>query len=500
MSAPDISKGIGGIMVRGTIMMAAMRWGMRLTGFASVVVLARLLAPEDFGIVAMAAALMGLLEGFVNFGVDLALIQNREAGRKEYDTAWTIRLGQTVLVSGALLAIAPWAGAFYDEPRVEPVVWALAALMLLRGFENIGVVDFRRDLRFGREFVYRFASKISRAVFAIGFAFAIESHWALVLGMLGGTLTTLILSYVMSPYRPRLSLAAFKALWSFSQWMLVLNISQVLGAQGGRFLVGGYAPAAVMGAYTVGTELAAMPTLELRAPVQHTIGPGLARIKENRPRAVNAGLRSMAMMALLVCPAGFGVFAVADELVRVILGAKWAAAVPFVEAGAFMGTWVALATIPTVFLQVCGHIRRAALIRAGSTAAMLASAYPVLQVYDVTGFAYIQAGLAFLSLVVFIQQMSVTGGSPIASMLRPLLRPLLAAAIMAAGVRWLTQSLALSPFATLPIAVAAGATIYTAVALGLWAASGRPDGAEDDLVKAIMSRGSVASVEGGLKD
>jgi len=477
-SAPDSGRSFGSIMARGTALMVAMRWGMRLAGLVSTLVLARLLVPEDFGIVAMAATLMALLDSVLNFGVHNALIQDREAGRAEYDTAWTIRIGQAAFVAAILLAASPLAVDFYDEPRVQPVMWAMAGIAILRGLENIGVVDFRRDLRFGLELIFHLLGKIVQVALGIALAVVLRDYWALVLGILGGAVAKLLLSFVMSPYRPRLSLSAFRSIWSFSQWMLLFNLSQVMGERGDRILLGGYAPAGIVGNYSVAMDLARMPTMELRAPIERTIAPGFAHIKSDAERTNDAALKGLGLMAIAVFPAVFGVSAVARDFVLVLLGQKWAAAIPFVEAGAVEATFFALLGIPHMLLLMTGHVRRTAVVMTVWGLAVLGLAYPAFIVVGVAGFAGLKAGATLLALAAMIWQMSAVRHIPIREILAQLWRPALASVVMAGTIRLLNGELELGPFAALPVSVLTGIAVYALVLLPLWVVSGRPAGAE----------------------
>ena len=134
-----------------------MRWAMRALGLFSTVIVARILSPEDFGVVAIALIAVGLLETVAYLGVDLSLIKDQSAGRDEFDTAWTIQLLQGGLIALLLFACSPLAASFFNEPRAQAVIAWLALRPILEGFQNIGLVTFRRDLKFSQEF--RFASK-----------------------------------------------------------------------------------------------------------------------------------------------------------------------------------------------------------------------------------------------------------------------------------------------------------------------------------------------------
>lgn len=117
-SAPPMT----GVLFKSSLWAAGMRWGIHLLGLVSTAFLARLLTPEDFGLVAMAMAALALVETLTYFGVELALIRNKNAGRAELDTAWTIRLIQLGLVAIAIFLAAPLAAAYYGDPRLTDIL------------------------------------------------------------------------------------------------------------------------------------------------------------------------------------------------------------------------------------------------------------------------------------------------------------------------------------------------------------------------------------------
>ena len=121
----------------------------RSLGLVSTVILARLLVPEDFGLVAMALVILGALEILGQAGFNLSLIRNQQAGRPQYDTAWTLQVLWGVLTAGVLLLGAPLIAAFFEEARLQGILYVFAVVSFIEGFKNIGIVDFRKELRFG---------------------------------------------------------------------------------------------------------------------------------------------------------------------------------------------------------------------------------------------------------------------------------------------------------------------------------------------------------------
>ncbi|HTW32212.1 MAG TPA: oligosaccharide flippase family protein, partial [Candidatus Sulfotelmatobacter sp.] len=147
-------------LFRGSAWMVGLRWAVRLTGIVSTVILARLLTPADFGVVAIAMIVVGLLEMLSQTGQALAIIQHESPTREHYDSAWTISILIGIVIALAIVAIAPLTRYYFHDPRSIVVMQCLAVRAILGGFENVGMIDFRRDLRFDRVFLYTIAGKL----------------------------------------------------------------------------------------------------------------------------------------------------------------------------------------------------------------------------------------------------------------------------------------------------------------------------------------------------
>ena len=239
--------------------MIGMRWALRLTGLVSTAILARLLLPADFGIVAMAAVFAGLLDTAAYTGVDLALIRAGENTPERMNSAWSIQLLQAWIVALLILGVSPLAVAYFHEPRVATVMFWLAAKSVIDGLQNIGIVEFRRELNFSKEFRFNLYGKLLNLAIVIGAAFYFRNYLALVIGLVSSSAMSVVLSYVMHPYRPRWSLAEARHLWSFSNWLLVSRVGSFLSRKADEFIVGGAVGSAALGNYHVAAEIATMP-------------------------------------------------------------------------------------------------------------------------------------------------------------------------------------------------------------------------------------------------
>src|SRR3984893_15576852 len=165
---------IGRAMAKGT------GWtvGTQAITMLSPMVLARLLVPADFGLVALATALSGALHAISEFSFDLALIQNQSAARREYDSAWTLSICRNALLAGALAAGARLIASSFGDDRLEVVVYWLALGTFFAGFQNIAVVDFRMQLAFHRDLVFMVVGKLGPVVVTVPLAFIWRDYWA----------------------------------------------------------------------------------------------------------------------------------------------------------------------------------------------------------------------------------------------------------------------------------------------------------------------------------
>src|SRR5579872_3725969 len=216
-------------MVKGSAWVIGVRWAVRFLGLISTIVLARLLVPADFGIVTIAMIILGTVEVFAQTGQHLAIIRHPNPTREHYDTAWTIFIMLYSSLALIIFLCAPLTVIYFHEPRALLVVRILALKTFIAGFENVGIVDFQKYLEFHKQFLYRVLPSVVSFFVTLAAAFALRNYWALVIGILTQEFTGFVLSYVLSPFRPRLGLSKVRELWSFSLWTFVRSIAGYLG-------------------------------------------------------------------------------------------------------------------------------------------------------------------------------------------------------------------------------------------------------------------------------
>ena len=302
----------------------------RSIGLFSTLILVRLLAPDDFGIVAMAGASAGLLDMLSGFSFDLALVQAKTPDRSQFDTVWTLNVLRGVGIATITIASAPLMAAIMHEPRIEPVMYVLALAPMLQGFENIALINWQRDLSFDRVFRLNACGKLAGLCLVVPAAVLFGNYWALVVGQIGASIVVLPLGYWLRPYRPRFTLCAWRALFHFSKWLAACNILGVLETMSTVFIIGRLFGSANLGLYQVSTEIGHLPASEVAAPIRRPLYAGYSKVASDLPELRKQFISSFGLILIIFAPLSAGLAVTADSITSLFLGPKWADGTPIV--------------------------------------------------------------------------------------------------------------------------------------------------------------------------
>jgi len=480
-------------VVSGAALYVGMRWFDRLIGVISTIVLARLLTPDDFGIVALASVVMGLAVVMLDLGIHIAVVQKSGLDRDDLDTAWTIRLIQNAIIAMGLAAIAVPAAGYYGDARLEPVLWVLALAYLLDGFTGMGPVVFQKRQQYAREVAFYAAKRLFGFLVTMVLACALRSYWALVVGTLLGNVGGVVLSHLMYRQLPRFTLTRWRGFVGASFWLALRTMATFASQELDKFVVGRRDGTAVLGGYAIASQIAAMPTSELLAPLSRALFPALAAIKEDEAALSRMFLLALGIQCALALPAAAGLAMVAGDLVPVMLGETWVDAAPILAALALAFGANALTHSGNYLLMTLGRYRAQSLLQwalAASLAVLMFVAYPESGAVQIAWFRVALALGSILAITVLsLRCLPRVGISDLWSFVR---RPILATLIMVAVLAALAGPCAsLSAWAALSVKVLAGVSVYAVTLLALWRGAGWPDGAERWMLgrlRALVSR------------
>ena len=476
----------------------------RLIGFFSTLILARLLTPADFGLVALGLSFSTGLDAFSYFGVQDALIREKIITKKMYDTAATLNLARGVITAGLIGAIAYPASVYLDEPRLVPVIGALGLGVLVSTFESMGLLDFRRNLNFRAEFVLTIVPRFAGNICVIAIAMIWHSYWALIVGTLVLRSSRSVLSYFMHPYRPAFSLESWRLIAGFSFWTWAMGVAVLVRDRSDSIIVGRLLGTAEVGFFSLASEVATLPTSELVEPLTHVLFPSFSAVRHQGGDVGEPYMRAIALAFMATVPAGLGVSLVAQPLVLLLLGPTWILAVPLVQIIAFAGILKVITAISTTAFRADGIPKTtfvvtcvAACLRIGLVV-LLTVRFGLVGAAVGTVIAVTLEEIAFL--VVGFQRYGITS----LDLLRNTWRILLASAAMAlvlyaTGLGWSEISPDIgSILLRLLAACLLGAATYCAVLAASWLAVGMPSGAESYALGIIVPALNRAAARLGL--
>ncbi len=354
-----------------------------------LVVLARLLVPDDFGLFGIVMLALSAAETFTQTGFQTALIQKQGNTEEYLDTAWTVQIVRGFLLAVALFAAAPLIAWFFDEPRVTPLLRVLSTMEVIRGFTNIGILYFQKELEFHKQVAYQLISSFVALAVGIALAWHLRNVWALVWGSLAGQLTSTGLSYLLHPYRARIRLQRGQAaeLFGFGRWVLSNSVVSFVAMKVDQVILGRLLGAAALGIYNMADRIGGLLPTEFMHLTNEVMMPAYAKVQDDRERLGRAFVEVFGTALSVGGPLAAFIVLAAPDLVPVILGPEWLSAIiplQILAVGGFLRSVIGVSS--PVFVGT-GHPKIQfwkSLIRAVVT---LGSIYPLTVRYGVPGTA-----------------------------------------------------------------------------------------------------------------
>jgi O-antigen/teichoic acid export membrane protein len=298
----------------------------RLLRMGRAFLLARLISPENWGLMGIGLLVVEMAHRFSQTGVVPALIQRKgDLTEEDLSSGWTLELLRAVLLAALVILLAPFAATFFNEPQATPLLRIMGLGLLIMGAANTAVVEFDRKLEFQRRFVYRTLPHLVEALASVALALLVPGAWALVIGWLLGKATFTVASYLVHSVRPKLRFvwAEARRLLSFGKWIFIQAIVGYFILHTDQITVGRLAGATSLGLYQMAYTMSQLSATEIGAVTQSVAFPAFASLQD-RPEAISrAYLRSVEFLAFFAFPLTAGVWFVGPDFVDSVLGTRW---------------------------------------------------------------------------------------------------------------------------------------------------------------------------------
>ena len=326
-------------------------------GFVIGIILARLLSPSDYGLLAMIGVFNAIAFAFLDSGFGNALIRKPDLNEDDNTTAFFFNLVAGVVLFGVIWFIAPWVSAFYDKPILTPLLRAEGSLLIVASFKIVQNTQLTRALNFKAKMIIRVVSSVSGGVIGIIAAYCGLGVWALVAMHIADALISLVLLWIISPWRPRgkWSKKSFNYLWGYGSKLLASGLLDTVYSNIYPIVIGKFYSAADLGQYSRAKGYADMPSQSLTGVIQQVTFPVLSQIQDDHQRLGNNYRRMLRFSVFIIFPLMIGLAVLAHPLVVSLVTDKWAQCVPYLQIICFASMWYPVHAINLSLLQVKGR-------------------------------------------------------------------------------------------------------------------------------------------------
>lgn len=308
------------------------------------IVLARLLVPEEFGIVGMVFVFTGFASVFVDFGFTSALIQNKESTTRDWSSVFWLNLGASIFLALLFSLCAPLLAAFYNQPKLESVAVAVSWTLVIRAFSLVQLTLLKKNIQFKEIAKIQLISQLVAGLVSITAAYKGLSYWSLIIqAYVSGSLQGIML-WFRTDWRPEFLFdsGAIRKMLDFTLPLIGMQTTHYWTHNMDNLIVGKMLGDSALGIYGRAYSLMLLPLQSISRVISSVMFPAYALIQDDPERIKRTYISINRMIALITFPMMFGVVMTAEPFVYVVLGEQWAGAIPIIRILAPLGAWRAV--------------------------------------------------------------------------------------------------------------------------------------------------------------
>jgi O-antigen/teichoic acid export membrane protein len=486
---------IGSRILSGLAWKAGSQVTLQLSRMVVALIMARLLAPHDWGLAAMVLVISGFVVVFTDSALGTALIQRRNLLEADRSTVFWTNAAVGLLLTIAGIALAGPVASFYGEPAVRPLFAALSIGFFVSALGATHSSLLVRDMHFRVLELRQIAATVVGAVAGISIALMHFGAWAIIGQQLAEATVSTILLWYLSSWHPSLtfSTASLRRLGAFAGNVFGENLLYQSGRNLSSVLIGRFLGPAATGTYALSTNVILVPFSRIAGPLQQVFFPAFSRLNDDRARLADMWIRATRLVASISMPALVGLVIVAPDFVDVVLGPRWNDAIPVIQILAWVGLIQSIQTLNGEVLLALNRantlFRFTMLWFAGSVAAFVVGLH-----WGIIGVAACYALATAVIEPIRTQSTTRAAGIPLLRFFGALFGIAQATAVMAVAVLLSRSAMISAGIGTgirLALLVAIGCAVY--VPCCLW----RAPEVRDEIQRVIgrSRRGATARVE-----
>lgn len=473
----------------GALMVAA-RLISRVIDLGTMLILARLLSPSDFGLVAIAMTVVTIIEAAFELPLSQALVRLPAIKDSHYNTAFTLSLLRGVLLCAVISLIAVPFANFYNHPGLVPLIQSLSIAPAARGLINPRMAEFAKNMNFKYEFWFELIGKFAAFVVGITAALLTHSYWSLALCTITAPVIMALQSYCLVPFRPKLTLVDWQEFIDFLGWISLSQIVLAINWQFDQLLLGKLMRSSQLGLFSTANNITSIPLAALFSPILRPLLSAFTMMRDEPARLRNSFQGASSATVAIGLPLLIGQSLVAGPTVRLLLGDKWLGAIPMVH-------WLALSLVPALFgilmMPLGMALNETKQIFWRNLFQMFIKLPLVIVGAVMYGFAGVigarlvsEAICAVFCMTIVRRLIGISVVDQLKICTRSIISVLLMWAVLAICAPWLNVGNGIWPqLVQLAATVTIGATVYGSCLLVLWKLAGNPPGIEAIFLRTI---------------
>jgi O-antigen/teichoic acid export membrane protein len=425
--------------------------------------LARILAPDAFGLIAMATVVFELANAFVNSGLGAALIRSKSVSDADLNTVFLTNLGLSVAAYVAIFTSAPYIALFYSQPELAEVVRVMGLVVFINAAKIVQIAVLSRKMDFKTQMKANTAASVVSGVLAVTAAYQGWGVWSLVVQMLSQAAMSAVILWLAGNWRPswQFSIESFLRLFAFGRNLLAEGLLSVLYQNSYVLVIGRFFSAELTGLYFFAKKISNLISQQLTGAVQQATFPALATLQDDNATLKYKYRQIMQLMMFLIAPIMMLLASLAPILIRLAFDEKWQGAVPYLQLLCIVGMIFPLHALNINLLNVKGRsdlVFKVGLVKKAVNLTMLFVAIP----YGVLAIVASQVAASFFGLLPNTYFSAKLIDYSLLEQIKDVIKPIAAAMLGGASAWWLGQLLSTHQVVTLALSGLLGASVYLA--------------------------------------
>lgn len=311
----------------------AERCGAQLVSFVVSIVLARILAPEDYGTIALVTVFTAILQVFVDSGLGTALIQKKDADDLDFSSVFYFNFSMCLVLYAVMFIVAPYIAIFYEDMTLTSVIRVLSLTIVISGVKGIQQAYVSRNVLFKRFFFSTIGGTIFSAFLGIGLAFSGCGVWALVAQQLSNTMIDTLILWITVKWKPKkeFSWKRLRTLFSYGWKLLVSSLLDTVYNNLRNLIIGKMYSSADLAYYNQGDKFPKIIVTNINTSIDSVLLPTMSNEQDDRNRIKSMTRRAIKTSIYVMAPLMMGLAFCAESIVELVLTDKWLPCVPFLR-------------------------------------------------------------------------------------------------------------------------------------------------------------------------